>query len=261
MVDPLAYKYHAISPYNYVNNSPTLLIDPDGNEIIVGNSTAATITKLAQIAATSRGNERLQKLMQSTNKYYTEAIFWTTSSGYDGRGDYGRARTIYFVESAWRPTVDKGANSSVYVLGHEMVHAYDHELTGASGEGDRRNRETNAVWFGNYLRSVYGEDKMRTRYSGLGLSFPSDPDRYNPKNEKVANFKTDFESQSGRIAAMGFSYTKSSEGEKEVTMYHIGLVNEEGKYIYAIYSSKEDYDAAVKRVQEYQKKEEGDEKK
>jgi hypothetical protein len=123
-------------------------------------------------------------------------------------------------------------------MAHELNHAYDHETSGSSGEDERKYRESSSVYFTNYVRSVYGETDMRHKYSGLGLSFSKKPQSYNPNNEGVSNFTTEFENSVGGVTAMGFSYDKSSEGQDTKNMFQIGIVNADGKYIKKVFYTK-----------------------
>lgn len=72
-------------------------------------------------------------------------------------------------------------------MGHELYHAYQDDINErfllTSNEA-----ETQAVYFQNYLTSVFGYGDMRTRYGRRFISFSSDEAEYNPENEKITNF-------------------------------------------------------------------------
>jgi hypothetical protein len=259
-LDPLAHKYYSLSSYAYVANNPIIFIDPDGKKIVIANNTSKALTNLAMIAATSNGRQRLDRLISSQSTYTMSSTFWTSSSGYDGNGETGPSRTIYYVGSSWYPNVDGGAISSMYAMGHETNHAYDHDVTGRPGESDRKNRERSSVYFTNYLRSVYGDgDNLRTKYSDLGLSFSGNENVYNSKNEKVTDFTQTLDVSFSGNTVMGFSYSTSADGEEATTNYVISLKTESGQYAYRVFDNQKEYDEAVERIQNLKKKE--DEKK
>ncbi|MCT4601697.1 MAG: hypothetical protein N4A59_02175 [Marinifilum sp.] len=260
-VDPLADKYYNLSPYSYCAGNPILFVDPDGQKIVIGNNTSKALTNLAMIAATSQGRQRLNRLISSPLTYTTKSTFWSSSSAYDGKGQIGQARTIYYVGSAWRPSVGWGAMSSLYAMGHELNHAYDHDRTGNSGNNLRKSREQSSVNFTNYLRSVHGDgDDLRTSYDGLGLKFSDNENVYNSQNEKVTDFKQTLDVSFGGNTVMGFSYDTSSNGSESETSYTLSIKTKSGQFAYRIFTSKEEYDAAVKRVQDLKKKEDEKEK-
>ncbi|WP_035090706.1 RHS repeat-associated core domain-containing protein, partial [Aquimarina macrocephali] len=249
-IDPLADKYRDFSTYAYTANNPILYLDPDGKKIIVGDNTKDALTKLAQIAATNLGRGRLDQLINSTRNYTMESVFWSRNSAYDGKGENGRSRTIYYPSSVWRFGINGGDPGSTYVTGHEINHAYDHDkgfsLT-------RKQNEGSSVRFGNYLRSVYGEDDMRTSYFGLGLSFNDNPKSYNGKGEGVKDFTEILSVEAGGSTFLGFSYEKSEGGETS-TEYMLSVKTKDGTFAYRRFNNKKEYNAAAKRVNEYQKK-------
>ena len=258
--DPLAAKYPQFSPYVYAANDPILYIDPDGKEIIIGNNTSRALTNLAMIAITNKGRVEIDQLINSPLKYTLNSVFWTTSSCYDGYGEQGPARSIYYVGSPWMPRIQGGSTSSEVIMGHELNHAFDHD----NGENIRNSeaRETSSVNFENYMRSVYGELPLRERYSGPGFThtFSQNEMSYNSSNEKITGFQQLNEMSYLGASIMGFSYNKSENGGKAQTNYILSTKTESGNYIYAIYKTKEEYDQVVKYINEQNKKKE-DEKK
>ncbi|HMT00441.1 MAG TPA: RHS repeat-associated core domain-containing protein, partial [Saprospiraceae bacterium] len=84
VVDPLAFKYSALSPYCYVGNRPIISIDPDGREIvIVGPNKEQTYNDLTIIYATPMGRQIIEALHNSSNVYKIGGGGWfPTSSSY-----------------------------------------------------------------------------------------------------------------------------------------------------------------------------------
>ncbi|MCX2682189.1 RHS repeat-associated core domain-containing protein, partial [Galbibacter sp. EGI 63066] len=250
-LDPLTEKYHPLSPYNYTANNPILYLDPDGKEIIIAGNTKDALTKLAQIAATTKGQKRLDRLISSRYKYRMEKVFWASNAAYDGKGTIGTARTIYYPSSVWWPHTN-GDNKSTYYTGHEINHAYNHDYNGANY--DRKTEERTSVRFGNYLRSVYGDgDDLRTSYSGLGLKFSDNENSYNSKGEGISDFEETLSVETGGNTFAGFSYEKTEGGETS-TEYIISVKTKDGTFAYRKFTDQKEYNSAVKRINEYQKK-------
>ena len=250
-VDALADKYNSISPYTYVANNPIIFIDPNGKEIILGANTSRDLTNLAQIAATSGGRLVLDRLISSRNVYRTKHIFLTKDAVYDGSGLIGKPRTIYYPRSVWigASRLNGGYMSSMIVMGHEIQHAYDHERQGLSSTYTSSVREHDAAFFGNYLRSVYGKEDLRT-VVGTTKLFDNEF-VYNPNNEKVTNFQQEDKESSGKTSIMGFSYDINVKGEEPTKSYILSIVVD-GEYSYRTFTDKDEYDAAVKRYSDAQ---------
>ena len=54
---------------------------------------------------------------------------------------------------------------------------------------------------------------------------------------------------------MGFSYNKSTKGGEASTSYIISLKMKSGQFAYRVFDYKNEYDAAVERIQNLKKKE------
>lgn len=145
-------------------------------------------------------------------------------------------------------------------MAHELDHAYNHKRTGYCPKYVDNQTERDAVNFSNYLISAYGGDKLRTQYRGTDMSFSKSGEVYNPNNEKITNFTNTLEVSFNGNTFMGFSYDSNENGKETQTQYMLSVTTESGQYAYCIYKNKEEYDAAVKRMEELKNKKK-DEKK
>jgi|GEM_PF-3629491 len=106
----------------------------------------------------------------------------------------GGGSVFYF--QAGGPHADSEINTSRTVLGHELFQSWSYEFTLASHSmkiQSRFTREKMAVSFENYLRALFGERVMRTKYSfketggQVNLDISANAEFY--KKYKLPNFQ------------------------------------------------------------------------
>jgi hypothetical protein len=78
-VDPMAQKYVRLTPYNYVGNIPTILIDPDGREIDLSHiedrkERRAVRQSLKEHKSSSTYKSLYKELKRSDNRYVVKTV-------------------------------------------------------------------------------------------------------------------------------------------------------------------------------------------
>lgn len=156
-IDPHAKNYFSISPYVYVNNMPTIAVDPDGKDIVIsfinnqGNRDSYTY-KIGQkykgdnkfVAETVQALDFIIKQDRSASKYakdlatdskakftisYTKGGSWFRPANFAGEGKLTMTNTIahtgtvYFNPESGIITKSGKKIAPVVVLFHELDHA------------------------------------------------------------------------------------------------------------------------------------------
>ncbi|WP_348768702.1 hypothetical protein [uncultured Bacteroides sp.] len=105
--------------------------------------------------------------------------------------------------------------------------------------------ERGAVGFENYLRSVYGDSKMRVRYNGLvgGEEGKFRPPFFNLDQEKITNFTSLGNNE--KKTSFGFSFEKKSKKSDTSKYYLIVSSDENNNFNYQLYSEEEEYKKAI----------------
>jgi len=244
-IDPLAEKYYDLSLYNYSANSPILLKDTDGKQIIVSANRAKAIKDLARIGATKRGFGMIQTLM-ARGRTRIGSVFFTTSSQYDTK-----TQRLDYAQDPWSSQIDGSIINSYLILGHELRHAYGNVSHGVTGQVPM---ERDAVNFGNYMRKAYGIGPSRKRYKGIPskqLNLQMDMDLFeNP--EEISNYEEGETIEAGGSTFMSASFTTTTgrgKKKKSTTNYTLSVIDENGTFAMRKFDNKDDFDEANKRVQ------------
>lgn len=74
MIDPLTEKYHTISPYAYVSNSPSIAYDGDGRKVIYVNGYFSRLLNLGGVG-TWVCKRRILEFFQSDFYYFISSIY------------------------------------------------------------------------------------------------------------------------------------------------------------------------------------------
>jgi RHS repeat-associated protein len=237
-MDPLCEQYYSISPYAYCADNPVSAIDKEGKKIFILNSTESAITNLSKIYATNEGRDKIDQLINSNVNYCFESVFWTSNSAYDTAGERGRSHTVYYPTTVLKFWTEGGIMNSLYAMGHELKHAYDDDTYGIY-RMEKRTRESSAVFFENYLRTVYGHSGwLRTGYWGLSLDMPDKELYYNSNQERVRNFSEIYNNHESNSPVIGYSFEKRNNGEWE-KKYIIGRTVKKQFYIEEFQNEKE----------------------
>ena len=107
--------------------------------------------------------------------------------------------------------------------------------------------------------TLFLRTSIRLRKKRFSFSFSDNENIYNNQNEKVTDFTQNHEVSFSGNTIMGFSYKTSANGEEATTSYTISLKTKSGKYAYRIFESKEEYDAAIERIQNLKNNEDEEE--
>jgi RHS repeat-associated protein len=150
--DPFAAKYTGLSPYNFVGNSPVLLIDPNGKEIFIKNpETGESHLYVPNETATgSASGSFVQIVAQTLDDLSTSGKdvngIIKTLAGDDSRSDINSAAWDSHIGNSsgkitWSPeggiVTDEGGRQSPDIgLLHELGHTYYQKYDPEERSGD-----------------------------------------------------------------------------------------------------------------------------
>lgn len=258
-IDPDCERYYWISPYVYCANNPIKFIDPDGRRLRIANNAQGAMQNIAKIAATTLGEQVLNRLIGVNDTYTLNSTFLSISSTYDYHN-----RDINYVGNPWYSTIpyDGGSLTSLTAMGHETFHAFDHSYNAgnafnsdATVAASASMLEGRAVSFTNYLRGAYDLTPFRGKYGNYRenfFQFASNP------SESISNFASLGGNKDG--TSYGFSYTKTithneigvlglpTGNTKTVSQnnYYIVVSMDKNKNAtYAIYNNEDEYKKAT----------------
>ena len=245
-MDPLCEKYYGISPYAYCANNPVNLVDPEGSSIRIRKNQTGALRSLALIAATQKGAQILSTISRKYEiggHFEPEYILSPVSTSFGARFTGSEIR---YVKNPILP-VGNGSADEYAFMGHEIAHAYDHyngklKMKNGRAVAGRVSSESRSVTFENYLRSVYGNDRLRTSYFGLNGN-PA----FNPKTdpyclERITNFVMLNEDEDGK--RFGYSYVSTLEGVS-TTYYLVVGIDKDDYFYFNVYESEEEYRKAT----------------
>jgi hypothetical protein len=156
--------YPNLSPYVYCDNNPVYYIDPDGKTIVPHGSDEFKkqfAKDLEMIRNTDRGKEMVAFLQSPAFQININESAWTKS------GFNPTTNSVYYDnDNAFDYDYDGVEYVSFIALGHELQHAYDKYNMSGFSSASTVKKETSAVYFENYLRSVY-----RNELSDRGIPF------------------------------------------------------------------------------------------
>ena len=155
------------------------------------------------------------------------------------------ARERLFRHCVFLP-VGHGSADEYALMGHEIGHAYDHyngklHMRNGQSISGRVASESRSVTFENYLRSVFGNAKLRTSYSGLDGNPAFNPKTDSYYQERITDFVMLNEDEDGK--RFGYRYVSTMKGIS-TTYYLVVGIDKDDYFYFNVYGSEEEYQKA-----------------
>jgi RHS repeat-associated protein len=263
-IDPLAAEYAHNSPYAFSENRVIDAIELEGAESLKINYKSTVMQDLMRVYATNEGRTLIKAINDKSNRdnimkgvITIHTSFYASSSGYLP----SKNTVTYGTGFSFIRGVTQGASFPSYViLGHELQHAFDefYQKNGVIWNVDdysvanKKSAEISAVKFGNYLRSVYGSDWLREKYSYVFSDLNTSST--NSANETITNFKY-LEGWTYHTSDLGdtfldsmvkdkyysASYNKSIDGGESKTFWTVSWIDDDGFANFKNFDNENDY--------------------